>query len=94
MNRGDLLNKAWADYRRDQHIGLGVRRDGPLGRKHFAYCLRMAWAVLKERAAKAAAATETAAAFVIAQTRVQTAAVAAMDRIWSAPRASPPSAMN
>ena len=55
FNRSEILTKAWADYRRDQKMGLGVRRDGPFCRRHFAYCLRMAWAVTKERAAKAAA---------------------------------------
>lgn len=62
MNRSEILRSAWADYRRDQRRGLGVRRDGPFSRKHFAYCLRMAWAVTKERAAKAKADEDRAAA--------------------------------
>jgi hypothetical protein len=49
----DVMTKAWADYRRDAFKGWGVRRGGPFDRKHFAYCLRMAWAVAKELAAKA-----------------------------------------
>lgn len=88
MNRSEILTKAWADYRRDQRMGLGVRRDGPFCRKHFAYCLRMAWAVLKERAAKAAAVTETAAAFVKAEARVLSAAAAAMDPMVRSARVS------
>lgn len=51
----DVMVKAWADYRRDAFRGLGVRRGGPFNRGHFAYCLRMAWAVAKEAAARAAA---------------------------------------
>lgn len=53
--RSEILTKAWSDYRRDQRMGLCVRRVGPFSRKHFAYCLRMAWAVVKDRAAKTAA---------------------------------------
>ena len=88
FNRPEVLTKAWADYSRDQRMGLGVRRDGPFSRKHFAYCLRMAWAVTKERAAKAAAVTETAVAFVAAERRVQSAAVAAMDPMVRSARLS------
>ena len=62
FNRSEVLNKAWADYRRDQRMGLGVRRDGPFSRRHFAYCLRMAWAIAKERAANAKAEADRAAA--------------------------------
>ena len=79
LNRSEILLKAWADYRRDVKMGWGVSRNGPFSRKHFAYCLRMAWAVTKEIAAKTAASLiETATAFVAAERRVQTAAVAAM----------------
>lgn len=51
----DVMRQAWADYRRDAQMGWGPKRGGPFDRKHFAYCLRMAWAVTKERAAKVAA---------------------------------------
>lgn len=53
FNRTDILRTAWSDYRRDVKWGLGVMRDGPFSRRHFAYCLRMAWAVAKCRVAKA-----------------------------------------
>lgn len=55
FNRSNILKQAWADYRRDEFKGWGVRRGEPFNRKHFAYCLRMAWAVAKERAARAVA---------------------------------------
>ena len=55
FNRSEILRSAWSSYRRDVKRGLGVRRDGPFSRTHFAYCLRMAWAIAKEAAAKAAA---------------------------------------
>lgn len=55
LNRSEILHKAWADYRRDAFKGWGVRRGEPFNRQHFAYCLRMAWAVAKDRAARAAA---------------------------------------
>lgn len=55
LNHSEILTKAWADYRRDEFKGWGVRRGEPFNRKHFAYCLRMAWAVAKDRAAKAEA---------------------------------------
>lgn len=54
LNRSEILTKAWADYRRDEFKGWGVRRGEPFNRKHFAYCLRMAGAVAKEFAASAA----------------------------------------
>ena len=53
--RSEILAKAWADYRRDEFKGWGVRRGEPFSRKLFAYCLRMAWAVANEMAARAAA---------------------------------------
>ena len=61
FNRTELLTKAWADYRHDAFRGRGVRQGGPFDRTHFAYCLRMAWAVAKEltRAAKPKAAAPT-----------------------------------
>ena len=55
FNRAEILRSAWSSYRRDVKRGLGVRRDGPFSRTHFAYCLRMAWAIAKETAASAAA---------------------------------------
>lgn len=55
LDRSEIFRKAWADYRRDEFKGWGVRRGEPFNRKHFAYCLRMAWAVAKDRAAKAEA---------------------------------------
>lgn len=55
FNRSELLNKAWADYRRDAKMGWGVRQGEAFNRQHFAYCLRMVWAVAKETAAAAAA---------------------------------------
>jgi hypothetical protein len=54
-NVSEIFTTAWADYRRDAFKGWGVRRGGPFNRKHFAYCLRMAWAVAKSVAARAAA---------------------------------------
>ena len=53
FNRSEIFRKAWADYRRDQFRGWGVRRGDAFNRKHFAYCLRSAWAVAKELAAPA-----------------------------------------
>ncbi len=53
LNRSEILSKAWADYRRDEFRGWGVRRGEAFNRAHFAYCLRMAWAVAKELAAAA-----------------------------------------
>lgn len=53
-NRSVILSKAWADYRRDLKKGWGVRRGEPFNRQHFGYCLRMAWAVAKDLAARAA----------------------------------------
>ena len=56
LDRTEAMTKAWADYRRDEFKGYcGPRRGEGFNRKHFAYCLRMAWAVAKERAAKAGA---------------------------------------
>jgi hypothetical protein len=55
LNRSEILTKAWADYRRDASRGWGVKRGGPFDREHFAYCLRMAWALSKERASAVAA---------------------------------------
>lgn len=54
LNRSEILIKAWADYRRDEFKGWGVRRGEPFNRKHFGYCLRMAWEVAKELAARTA----------------------------------------
>lgn len=54
FNRSEILRSAWADYRRDAEKGWGVVRGTPFNRAHFAYCLRFAWMVAKERAAKAA----------------------------------------
>ena len=50
FNRSEILRSAWSSYCRDVKRGLGVRRDGPFSRTHFAYCLRMAWAIAKEAA--------------------------------------------
>ncbi len=58
FNRSEILRSAWADYRRDAEKGWGVVRGAPFNRAHFAYCLRFAWMVAKERAAKAAAAAD------------------------------------
>lgn len=56
MTRAEIMSKAWADYRRDEFKGYcGPRRGEGFNRKHFAYCLRMVWAVAKERSARAAA---------------------------------------
>lgn len=55
LSRSAIFTKAWADYRRDVFKGWGVRRGEPFNHKHFAYCLRVAWAVAKELAVKAAA---------------------------------------
>lgn len=56
FNRSDILKQAWTDYRRAEFKGYcGPRRGEGFNRKHFAYCLRMVWAVAKERAARAAA---------------------------------------
>jgi hypothetical protein len=56
FTRSDIMSKAWADYRRDEFKGYcGPRRGEGFNRKHFAYCLRMVWAVAKERVARAAA---------------------------------------
>lgn len=54
LNRSEILLTAWANHRRDLFKGWVVRRGEPFNRKHFAYCLRIAWAVAKELAAKAA----------------------------------------
>ena len=55
MTRSEIMSKAWADYRRDEFKGYcGPRRGEGFNRRHFAYCLRMVWAVAKERAARAA----------------------------------------
>lgn len=51
FNRSEILRTAWADYRRDAFHGWGVRRGEAFNRTHFAYCLRMAWAVAKSAAA-------------------------------------------
>lgn len=54
-----ILHSAWAGYARDARLRLVPGHFGnparPFNRAHFAYCLRMAWAVAKEVAAKAAA---------------------------------------
>lgn len=56
LNRTEIMKQAWADYRRAEFKGYcGPRRGEGFNRKHFAYCLRMVWAVAKERAARAAA---------------------------------------
>ena len=54
MTRSEIMSKAWADYRRDEFKGWGVRLGEPFNRKHFAYCLRMVWTVAKQRAARLA----------------------------------------
>lgn len=54
FNHSNILTKAWADYRRDEFKGWGVRRGEPFNRQRFAYCLRMAWAVAKAEVARAA----------------------------------------
>ena len=53
FNRSDILRTAWAKYARDKHIGI-ISRKGPFNRAHFAYCLRMEWAIAKAAAVKAA----------------------------------------
>lgn len=55
LNRSEILRSAWSSYRRDVLKGWGVERNGPFSRSHFAYCLRQAWAVAKDKAAVAAA---------------------------------------
>lgn len=59
FDRSQILRSAWAGYARDKHLNLVPGHFGnparPFNREHFAYCLRMAWAVAKEVAAKAAA---------------------------------------
>ena len=56
MTRSEVMSKAWSDYRRDEFKGYcGPRRGEGFNRKHFAYGLRMVWAVARERAARAAA---------------------------------------
>lgn len=59
LNRSEILRSAWVAYRRDDRDGFtgakGFRRNGPFCRRHFAYCLRMAWAIAKERAARMSA---------------------------------------
>lgn len=59
FNRTEILRSAWAGYARDARMNLVPGHFGnpsrPFNRAHFAYCLRMAWAVAKEVAAKAAA---------------------------------------
>lgn len=54
LNRSEILRSAWASYARDKHTGI-IPRKGPFNRAHFGYCLRMAWSIAKERAAKAGA---------------------------------------
>ena len=60
FNRSEILRSAWVDYRRDVKMGWGVRRGGAFNRQHFGYCLRQAWAVAKELAARSAAAPKAA----------------------------------
>lgn len=59
LNRSEILRSAWAAYARDDRDGFcgdnGFRRNGPFCRRHFAYCLSMAWAIAKERAARVSA---------------------------------------
>ena len=59
FNRATILRDAWAGYQNDKRLNLVPGHFGnparPFNRAHFAYCLRMAWAVAKELAAKAAA---------------------------------------
>jgi hypothetical protein len=58
-NLSEILRSAWTAYRRDDRDGFcgdkGFRRNGPFCRRHFAYCLRMAWAIARERAARMSA---------------------------------------
>lgn len=60
LNRSEILRSAWAAYARDDRDGFvgakGFRRNGPFCRRHFAYCLRMEWAIAKERVARISAA--------------------------------------
>ena len=77
FNRSEILRSAWAAYRLAR-MGYGYSNRGNVNgkatflRDMFAKSLRTAWAEAKSVGV-------TAAAFVTAQARVQTAAAAAMD---------------
>lgn len=79
FNRSEILRKAWAYYR-TARVGYYAKGDETGKRMFlhflFAKTLRRAWDEAK-RAAKSVA--DTSAAFLAAQARVQTAAIAAMD---------------
>lgn len=53
VDRAGVMRTAWSDYHRDVKLGWGISRNAPFSREHFAYCLRMAWAVAKDRAVAA-----------------------------------------
>ncbi len=79
FNRSEILHKAWAYYR-TARVGYFAKGD-ETGRRMFlaflfAKMLRRSWDEAKKGARSVAA---TAAAFVEAQRRVQSAAVVAMD---------------
>ena len=82
MTRSEIMSKAWADCRRDEFKGYcGPRRGEGFNRKHFAYCLRMVWAVARERAACAAA--EPAPAPVAKPCTNPTRAAEIRSELWS-----------
>jgi len=61
VNTADVMRAAWADYRRDAQRGWMTKTAG-FNRAHFAYCLRFAWSVARDRAERAAREAAAAAA--------------------------------